>query len=1037
MDFVSGDSRQTRLSASADNSDPTKVDRDQVQMEDVARRAGVSIATVSYVLNKRGRISTETRERVERVIEELSYVPSSRARSLALGHSQTIGLLVNPSIADSDGFARFVRTLTLSLLNRNYHLLLLAQETEDDLKPLEHAASSGRIDGAVALTLSGSTFTPQGTSQVPFIAVGSKAADGIAIDADHATAAALATRHLLDLGHRRVALVKYPSPAADTWEERCQQLLDEASGTLICATNSRDFRGGHAAATSLLVGIARPTALILMDDAMAEGALAAAANLSIGVPEQLSIIGYGDTRRASQSQPPITTISPRWEDLGTEAGSCLLRLLTGDGCTGRVVSPLLVVRESTAPAGSFATPETALDEPVVKSGPAFALLSKDLQILPASGRHGMYIGDTRMISLYQARLDGKALIPDWTYLGQDFIQATYLVKTQTSTLRLARKLTISPSGLCDEWSWRRWGAGQTVSLELSAASDFQDVFAVRGLCPQGQGTIETHSTERSVSTTYTGRDQVQRRVETSSNLQPDLPPELGWRWTIPNVAGGGERLELRSTWVNPVIDPDVAPAIRWPSIETLNRPWNRVLKQAQQDIQMLTTRYRAGFAPMAGLPWFGTLFGRDAIITGLQTLTFAPDLAMGIARTLAELQGTGDNPETEEQPGKILHELRLGEMAAIGEVPFGRYYGSVDATPLFITLVAKTWFRTADRAFLEAMLPAVERSLEWVRQQRNELGLFQFRPSGENGLIIQSWKDSSDSMVFADGTHGSPPLAVAEVQGYVYQALLHLSGCYQSIGDAGRAQLLREEAGAVQEAFHRAFWIEDRSYYALAVDGMGRQLDSFSSDPGQCLWTGIIPEEFRDIVASQLMSAKLFSGWGIRTLGAEDAAFDPYSYHRGSVWPHDNSLIAQGLRLSGDLKGSHALAAALLDAACRFPNYRLPELFAGEERGLGDPLPYPGACSPQAWASGAPWLLFEALLGVEIDALDRRISLSLLKDDALQHLSVSGLPVGEAAVDLILDGESLHHEGLPDGWSISINPPQARSSRSENTTGKE
>lgn len=997
--------------------------RSSPQIEDVARQAGVSIATVSYVINGRGRVSQETRERVHKVIEELNYTPSARGRSLALGHAQTVGLLADPNLASSDGFAPFVRALTLLLLENSYHLLLLAGEAEGDLTSLEEAANSGRVDGVVALALSGETFTWSRSIRIPIVLIGSVSPGVISIDTDHRTAAKLATSHLCDLGHQRIALVKYPSPTAKIWERTCKDTIERASGTLVTVEGTRDFQGGYEATMSLLSGIARPTGLVIMDDSMAEGSLAAATNLGIGVPEQLSIVGYGDTHHGSQAIPPITTISPRWEELGEQAGRSMLTALSGEDHTGATVTPILVVRGSTAPAGSFATPDTALNELVIKSGPAFAVWSEELAIRPVSGRHGVYVGDTRIVSLYQAKVDGKILIPDTLYYGKDYIRANYITKTPTSTLRIVRNITIFPDHLDDQWSWNRWGSTYPWTLELSIASDFQDIFAIRGMNPGGQGSITTHTEDDSLNISYTARDGVENNVKISTDQPPDKSSEPGWRWTIPSVPLG-DSLKVTVGWTNPVITLEPPPEVQWPTIETSNVSWNRLLKQSQQDIDMLTTAYSEnGFVPMAGLPWFGTLFGRDAIITGLETLTFAPELSTGIVIALSQLQGSEHQSDTEEEPGKIVHELRLGEMARLGEVPFGRYYGSVDSTPLFVTLVAKLWFRTANQELLDEMLPVVGRAIKWILSQRNDTGLFEFLPSNEDGLLIQSWKDSSDSMVFADGTHGVPPLAVAEVQGYVYQAFMSMAKCYQSIGQYDEAKLLDFEAKAIQRAFHKAFWMEERGYYALAVDGRGRKLDSLSSDPGQCLWTGVIPKEFRDKTADILLSPQLFSGWGVRTLSSIDTAYDPYSYHRGSVWPHDTALIVSALRLSGQFSGAIKLANALLDAGASFPNFRLPELFSGEERGADGPLPYPGACSPQSWAAASPWFVISTLFGLEVDAVDRRISFRPLPGNGANSIKISRLRVGDSYFDLEFDGSTVVYRGLPKGWTLETDPP--------------
>ncbi len=987
-------------------------------IEDVAKRAGVSIATVSYVLNGRGRVSTATRERVSQIIREIGYVPSARGRSLALGQAQTVGLVASEFMTTSDGFMSLLGSLASALAEKGYHLLLLSGAGDDALRSLRAVASSGRVDGAIIMALDGEGEVGDLSTRIPIVAIGSGGGCP-SVEIDHSVAAEIAVGHLLDLGHQRLGLITFPSQAAPVWRAAAERLVAASVGTLASVEGERGYRGGFECAMTLLAGAGRPTGLAVMDDAMAEGALAAAANLGIGVPEQLSIVGFGDTHHGSQALPPVTTIAPHWGALGAAAGEMMLAALAGETPERQVVRPALVVRGSTAPAGSFATPETAIEEPVIKSGPAFAIWSERLEIEPASGRHGVYVGDTRMLSLYRARLDGKPLLPlAVTSETPESVVARYLSKTAAATLSIVRQIRIIPGGMEDSWEWRWWGPPSEVVLDLAIAADFQDIFAIRGMPPAGQGAFSIENGEASMTMRYGGRDGIERRVTIVADREPEQSAEFGWSWRLPAEPG---RLAVTASWINPVLPSEVSPQPSWAEVELANPEWSAVLSRSRADLQMLGTLYAEGPVPMAGLPWFGTLFGRDAIVTALETLAVAPDLGVGVARALARLQGSEVRPQTEEAPGKIIHELRLGEMARVGAVPFARYYGSVDATPLFVTLVAALWKRTADRELLAELLPAVERAVAWLRSQRNSFGLFDFLPSHGEGLLVQSWKDSSDSMVFADGSHGVPPLAVAEVQGYAFQAFSALSGLLDSIGRGAEAKEAAAEAAAVRSAFHDAFWMPSRGYYALAVDGRGRQLDALSSDPGQCLWTGVIPEEFRGATVRTLLSPSLFSGWGVRTLASEELAYDPYSYHRGSVWPHDSALICAGLRAVGALEGATRLAGGLLDAGSRFPSRRLPELFSGEERAAGGPFRYPGACAPQAWAAGAAWLTATTLIGLEVDAVGRRIRLSPLPGAG--PVRISRLPVGGSLVSIECSEGEATHSGLPEDWGFELAPP--------------
>ncbi|MHB8295107.1 MAG: substrate-binding domain-containing protein [Acidimicrobiales bacterium] len=992
------------------------------RIEDVARRAGVSTATVSYVLNDRGRVSGPTRERVRSVVEELGYVPSARGRSLALGQAQTVGLLATHERSTEEGFAALVASLSLALLDRGYHLLLLAGEAPGGARSLRGVASSGRVDGAVLVGLEAgrsgeATLSWARLARLPVVVLGHAPPGVASVEVDQHAAARLATEHLRGLGHRRVGLLGHASAALDAWEAGCREAMAPEAGSVVTALGPQSSLGGHEAARSLLMGAGRPTGIVAMDDIMAEGALRAAASLGIGVPEQLSVVGYGNTRHGSQAFPPLTTISPDWESLGTAIGQAMLGALAGAEHQQVLCSPTLVVRSSTAPAGSFATPETAIEEPVLKAGPTYAVWSNRAAIGPETGRHGVYLGDTRMISVYQARVDGRPLVPDTLTTDATRISATYVFKTAAATRRLRRSVELYPDRLEDRWEWEQWGSPAPFTLEVSVAADFQDVFETRGLSPLTQGETSVTTEASRVTLRYAGRDGINRRVTVAADLAPDGAPEPSWCWTLPAEPAGGTLL-LTTSWLNPVMRATMAPQLSWPRIETARPGWTAALRRATEDLDMLATVYGAGALPMAGLPWFGTLFGRDAILTSLETMAFSPDLALGAITSLTELQGVEDRPETEEEPGKIVHEVRLGEMARLGEVPFGRYYGSVDATPLFITLTGATWRRTGDTAWLATMMPAVERALAWVRKQRNDRGLYEFLPRHPGGLLVQSWKDSSDSMVFRDGSHGAPPLAVAEVQGYVYQAFTGLGRCYSALGDEAAAARCESDALSVRQAFHEAFWLPERDYYALAVDGRGRQLDSLSSDPGQCLWAQIVPEPYRQATAATLTSPALFSDWGIRTLGSDEAAYDPYSYHRGSVWPHDTALAAAGLAACGQREKAADVAAALLDAAASFPRQRLPELFSGDARRLGGPFPYPGACSPQAWAAGSALLALATLAGLEIDTVARVARLSPLDGRSLGPLRIEGLPVGGASVAVTWDGQSAKWDGLPEGWRV-------------------
>jgi glycogen debranching enzyme len=412
-----------------------------------------------------------------------------------------------------------------------------------------------------------------------------------------------------------------------------------------------------------------------------------------------------------------------------------------------------------------------------------------------------------------------------------------------------------------------------------------------------------------------------------------------------------------------------------------------------------------GLLPAAGMPWFMTVFGRDTVLTCLQTLVFGPELAMTALRVLSRLQAQADDPEIDAEPGKIIHELRRGRAA---EVWFARYYGSVDATPLFLILLSETWRWTCDDGFVRELERPLRAALNWLDEfgDRDRDGFVEFSRRSRHGLEVQSWKDSPDSLRFADGRNAGGPIAACEVQGYVYDAKLRCAELARvALGDESLAARLERDAAGLRERFDRAFWIEREGggFYALALDGQKRQVDSCCSNMGHLLWSGIVPEARVGEVARTLMGEALWSGWGVRTMSTADAAYSPLAYHRGTVWPHDNSLIAHGLAERGEADASLLIVRSMLEAA-RFFEGSLPEVFAGlPRRETPFPVAYPTASRPQAWAAGAPVLLLRALLGLRPDPAQRR--LTVRKDrvpDWAGDITLAGIPAFGRAFDVHL-----------------------------------
>lgn len=439
-------------------------------------------------------------------------------------------------------------------------------------------------------------------------------------------------------------------------------------------------------------------------------------------------------------------------------------------------------------------------------------------------------------------------------------------------------------------------------------------------------------------------------------------------------------------------------------VVTNNDFYNAVLDRSLADLRMLWNHdAHAGSYPAAGTPWYDTLFGRDTSIAAMQILSLKPNVARDALAVLAHWQGEKLDVWRDEEPGKVLHELRQGELTSTGELPFSPYYGSVDSTPLFLWLAGEYFNWTGDLNLLRQIEPNLRAALLWIERygDSDKDCYVEYEKRSARGLINQGWKDSSDSIIHADGTLLEPPIAPVEVQGYVYAAKRGMARVFAALGDEETANRLLTEAATLRRHFNREFWLPE-GFYALALDGQHRPSAATTSNPGHALWAGIAHRPNAAQVVERLMQNDMFSGWGIRTLSTTSPRFNPIGYHLGTVWPHDNSIIAMGFKKYGREDELNEVATALFDAARAFPYYRLPELFGGAARSAHQaPVPYPVACRPQAWAAGAVPLITQAILGLHADAPGRRLLIVRpVLPEWLEHVQVEGLRVGEGEADL-------------------------------------
>ncbi|MEW5729788.1 MAG: amylo-alpha-1,6-glucosidase [Pseudomonadota bacterium] len=680
------------------------------------------------------------------------------------------------------------------------------------------------------------------------------------------------------------------------------------------------------------------------------------------------------------------------------------------------------------------SPRVAMRTLTLKEGDTFAVFDRygDTGSV-GSGEQGVYHRGTRMLTHHELHLGGqRPLLLSSTVQEHNAFVAVDLTNPDIpldghriiprGTIHVFRSLFLWRGAMHSRTRVYNYGDMRfDADLTFLYEADFADVFEVRGVTRRRRGTIRAGVEDGAAVLDYEGLDGIHRRTSIAFSRRPDeLTPDLA-RFS-PGIEPG-ECFELYHACAfegddRPEPSAEAFMAHREKLVDKLsgrncchlitsNQQFNHWIDRSTADLRMLTTQTRDGPYPYAGVPWFSTVFGRDGIITALEYLWVEPAMARGVLATLAENQADRERPTQDAEPGKILHEWREGEMANLGEVPYGSYYGSADSTPLFLMLAAAYWRRTGDRTTMDYLWPHMERALEWI-DRHGDLdgdGFVEYSRRRPEGLVNQGWKDSEDSVMHADGQLAEGPVALCEVQGYVYAGRLGAADVADALGHAARADDLRRRAAALRQAFDAAFWLDDLGTYALALDGNKQPCRVESSNPGHLLYCGIVPEDKARRVADSLMGPDMFSGWGVRTLSERERRYNPMSYHNGSIWPHDSAIAAAGLARYGMADRAQKVLEGLFDAALYVDLNRLPELFCGFPRQAGQgPTLYPVACIPQAWAAGSVFMLLEAVLGLELKADPPTIHFNRpALPDALDKVEIRGLRIGASTVDVVLN----------------------------------
>jgi len=672
---------------------------------------------------------------------------------------------------------------------------------------------------------------------------------------------------------------------------------------------------------------------------------------------------------------------------------------------------------------------------------ALYLVTERDGLVPFQGAHGFgaYHHDCRFLNGYSLAICGAGM----ELLGANMISGHEAIFELTNPelalpngqtiekhdigLRLRRSVDGRAIALEDNLTLRSYAREQTLDIELELAfrADFEDIYIIRGLGPDVRGEVLAPAwRENELILSYHGKDGVARTSAISFSLPPDSTADARATFTLRLAPGEAKILKVQVVFSEhpqgsrrSSAKPDAEGARQRVAkhkaafrdtrahIETDNSDLDLILEQSFTDLLTLRTPLNGDSYFAAGVPWFTTLFGRDSLITALFFLPYEAAIAEETLRLLAKHQGREVDAWRDEAPGKILHELRVGELANLGEIPDTPYYGTIDATALFLILLGRHAAWTGRLDLFRDLRANVDAALEWISKSSEHPGLegyVAYDAEKDDLLVNQGWKDSGDAIVDEDGHIAAPPIALVEVQGYTYLAKTEIAKLFERDGKPDAAEKLRREAEDLKARFNRDFWAPERGTYALALTSGGKPARVTSSNPGHALFAGIADEEKARKTAASFMSEAMFSGWGVRTLAASEKAYHPISYHRGTVWPHDNALIVAGLRRYGFDVEAQRVTSGIVEAATHFPLRRLPEVFSGFPRaGYGTPIRYPVACHPQAWASGSIPFMITSLLGLEPNGFEGRVHIQRpVLPPHVKKLSLLGLAVGAGRADI-------------------------------------